>query len=178
MGLPADGSSRGSVASRPTRVMVFIWLCLSGWFPVGAGCSWWLSRREERRRSPEGLDLLCRGLARANAVRGPGGSSGFGKGGCVDVTSSEHDASMYPVAAEDEQMQPGEQRTFRMSRRGCWRGLRAAHCGVGLLAAVVALSRRLLAMARHRRGLDATEMGADGRSTDHAGARRVGVAPA
>ena len=66
---------------------------------------------------------------------------------------------MYPVAAEDEQMQPGEQRTFRMSRRGCWRGLRAAHCGVGLLAAVVALSRRLLAMARHRRGLDATEWG-------------------
>ena len=134
MGLPADGSSRGSVASRPTRVMVFIWLCLSGWFPVGAGCSWWLSRREERRRSPEGLDLLCRGLARANAVRGPGGSSGFGKGGCVDVTSSEHDASMYPVAAEDEQMLPGERCTFRclaagagvgFGRRavasGCWR---------------------------------------------------------
>jgi len=71
-------------------------------------------------------------------VRGPGGSSGFGKGGCVDVTSAEHDASMYPVAAEDEQMLPGERCTFRMSHRGCWRGLRAARCGFGLLAAVVA----------------------------------------
>ena len=56
--------------------------------------------RIERRGSPEGLDLLCRGLARPNAVRGPGGPSGFGKGGCVDVTSAEHDASIFPVSAE------------------------------------------------------------------------------
>ena len=63
--------------------------------------------RVERRRSPEGLYLLCRGLARLNAVKGPGGPSGFGKGGCVDVTSVEHDASMYLVSAEDEQIAGG-----------------------------------------------------------------------